>query len=1329
MMKIGSQEERKLHDCALADLLPIGIFYADVQGRYLAVNQRWCEIARGIPSQSQGDRWIKNLYPNDQKPVFAAWKQAVQNHLKFEYEYRFQHPDGTLTWVLSQAVPETDSKGVVIGYVGTITDITERKQTEAELHQRCHRLESLLQKYTTQCQHTHQQLQQKTFKCQCLEEALQQSEALSSRLTQNITQLQQTEETLALRNRELLTLHRISEIHLSTQSLQAAFQDIVEEISTATNFPICAIELYDASRQMMVFEAVKGVPLPANSGVLEVPADQTLSGTVVLTGEPVIKIYAPNEPKNCDSNETLKKLGIKTFICMPMKIHERTIGTLSLAHSEVVQLDEYLPRWIASLANYVASLTEHQRAQTELRQMNERFQLATTAVNGLIYDWNLETNQVQRTQGLVNLLGYHPQEAEPMAAWWRERIHPDDWLRLNPVVMQSLAHEQMYALEYRIRHKNNQYLYVWDRGLILRDTEGRAVRVVGSTMDITVRKRMEETLQQQFLREQLLGTISQRIHQSFNLSEILQTTVAEIRHFLTCDRVIIYRFQPDWSGIVAAESVGTPWQPIAGTLIHDCCFAQSYAQLYQQGRVQAIEDIYTAGLSACHIELLAQYQVKASLIAPIVTDNEQLWGLLVAYQCSGTRQWQSLEIDLLKHLATQAAIAIQKSELYELSQAELMQRQQVEAALRQQVLKERLMAESAQRIRQSLNLDEILNTTVSEVRQFLDCDRTLIFRFGPDWSGVVAVESVTQEWTAILGTTIYDPCFELSYVQPYQAGRVKAIPDIYAAGLSQCHINLLAQFQVKANLVVPILQGERLWGLLIAHQCRGRRQWQPLEIDLLKQLGTQVGIAIQQSQLYKQTQHQVEREQAVNRVTQSIRNSLDLTTIFSTAVAEIAQLLKTDRADIMQYLPDRQVWQQVATYPYCLDSLPGLSVDVPDADNEIAAQLKRLEIVRIDDASSRIRDGINRNIAQTHPGAWLLVPLHTDSSIWGSLSLVRHDRSCSWQDSEVELVCAIADQLAIALQQAELYKQSRTATAQALSQAKELEQTLNTLQKTQAQLVQSEKMSSLGQLVAGVAHEINNPVTFISANLTHAENYTQDILGLIELYQQQYPHPTPDIHSEMEAIDLEFLIDDLPKLLSSMKVGADRICEIIMALRNFSRHAEAEIKAVDIHEGLDSTLMILQNRLKASGKHPEIQVIKEYGNLPKVECCPGQLNQVFMNLLSNAIDAIDEYNETRSVEEIKTNPSIIRIHTQVDNESQVVIRIADNGPGMKPQIQSRIFDPFFTTKPVGAGTGLGLSISYQIVVEKHGGQLYCESVLGKGTEFVIEIPIGQMGVD
>ncbi|HEY9876268.1 MAG TPA: PAS domain S-box protein [Candidatus Obscuribacterales bacterium] len=301
----------------------------------------------------------------------------------------------------------------------------------------------------------------------------------------------------------------------------------------------------------------------------------------------------------------------------------------------------------------------------------------------------------------------------------------------------------------------------------------------------------------------------------------------------------------------------------------------------------------------------------------------------------------------------------------------------------------------------------------------------------------------------------------------------------------------------------------------------------------------------------------------------------------------------------------------------------------------------------------------------------------------------------------------------------------RQSEAREREKSQQLEIALRELKQTQTQLIHTEKMSSLGQLVAGVAHEINNPVNFIYGNLTHAKEYTHSLLNLVKLYQENYPQPIPEINAEVEAIDLDFLMEDLPKLLSSMKVGTDRIRDIVLSLRNFSRLDEAEMKTVDLHEGIDSTLLILQNRLKGKPNHPDIQVIKEYGDLPKVECYAGQLNQVFMNILTNAIDALDDYSRRRSPEEIKQNPGKIWIRTQVLGGFKVAIQIADNGSGMTDQVRSRLFDPFFTTKPVGQGTGLGMSISYQIVVEKHRGQLKCISAPMQGAEFVIEIPIQQ----
>ncbi|MBW4683210.1 MAG: PAS domain S-box protein [Microcoleus vaginatus WJT46-NPBG5] len=306
----------------------------------------------------------------------------------------------------------------------------------------------------------------------------------------------------------------------------------------------------------------------------------------------------------------------------------------------------------------------------------------------------------------------------------------------------------------------------------------------------------------------------------------------------------------------------------------------------------------------------------------------------------------------------------------------------------------------------------------------------------------------------------------------------------------------------------------------------------------------------------------------------------------------------------------------------------------------------------------------------------------------------------------------------------------RKSEAQLRQQATQLEATLRQLQKTQTQLIQTEKMSSLGQLVAGVAHEINNPINFIYGNIEYASQYIQQLLEVVHLYEECYPTPMPAIQAKAEDIDLDFVTEDLPKVLNSMRIGADRIRAIVLSLRNFSRLDEAEKKRVDIHAGIDSTLLILQHRLKAKTATEGIEIIKEYGNLPLVDCYAGQLNQVFMNLLSNAIDAIESQPAPRIIT-IRTsiNSEPFRLNSDIEQSTQditsAIIRICDNGPGMTQEVQARLFDPFFTTKPVGKGTGLGLTIAYQIIVEKHGGRLICNSAPAQGTEFIIEIPLQQ----
>ncbi len=509
------------------------------------------------------------------------------------------------------------------------------------------------------------------------------------------------------------------------------------------------------------------------------------------------------------------------------------------------------------------------------------------------------------------------------------------------------------------------------------------------------------------------------------------------------------------------------------------------------------------------------------------------------------------------------------------------------------------------------------------------------------------------------------------------------------------------------------------------------------------------------------------REALINRLASLIRNSLDRDTILDTAVLELYNQLRIDVCLFGWYRPDStpSSWEIVKEVKN--PDLPSyLGFHPLERWGPFICKLVNYEVFQVDNVTESSCE-VQQMLLPFGTTALLSLPIQTQSGELGALTCGRLVSSHSWTDEELELLQAVANQLVIGINQAQLYEQSRIAATTAQTKANQLEVALRELQKAQAQLIQTEKMSSLGQLVAGVAHEINNPVNFIYGNLTHANQYASDLLKLVQLYQEYYPHPTPEIQASVEEIELDFIQEDLPKLLKSMKMGADRIRNIVVSLRSFSRLDEAKMKLVDLHEGLDNTLLILTHRLKTSplskgGDYPGIQVIKEYGDLPKVQCYAGQLNQVFMNILANAIDALEELKVERlNVEDLiqpsnlqpsnlqpsnlqpsnlqpsnlqpsnlqpsNLQPAIpcIRICTEVHDTNQVLIRIVDNGSGMTEEVRGRLFDPFFTTKPVGSGTGLGMSISYQIVVEKHGGQLQCISAPGQGTEFLIYLPIQQ----
>ncbi|PZO11926.1 MAG: histidine kinase [Leptolyngbya foveolarum] len=480
----------------------------------------------------------------------------------------------------------------------------------------------------------------------------------------------------------------------------------------------------------------------------------------------------------------------------------------------------------------------------------------------------------------------------------------------------------------------------------------------------------------------------------------------------------------------------------------------------------------------------------------------------------------------------------------------------------------------------------------------------------------------------------------------------------------------------------------------------------------------------------------IARQKALIKLTNRIRQSLDWTTICNTTTTDLRSLLSADRVAIYRFNED---WSGEFVFESAGSQWISL-VEAQQTNSLIAKNVNDCSVRLLDThktdthlqasaGGAFVQGEVFRTCSDIHNAgfsdcyievlgsyqarAYAIIAIYIENKLWGLLAAYQNDGPRDWQEEDVNLLLQVAEQLGVALNQAEYVQTIQRQSVQ-------LARSLSDLKQSQAQLVQSEKMASLGQLVAGVAHEINNPVNFIYANLSHVESYSADLLSLASLCQQSDLSSSTEVatlQAQAADMDLEFILEDLPKILSSMEIGAERIRQIVLSLRNFSRLGECNTKAVDIHEGIDSTLLILGHRLKVNSDRPKIEVIKNYSDLPPVQCYPAQLNQVFMNLLANAVDALEE-----AVLEGSTQTPKIWISTQLNEAGQAEIRIRDNGVGIDESRKTQIFDHFFTTKPVGQGTGLGLAISRQIVMENHGGTLSL-GTSQQGTEFVISLPI------
>ncbi|MFB2971661.1 PAS domain S-box protein [Aerosakkonema sp. BLCC-F183] len=1117
----------------LTRLAPVGIFRTDAAGKVIYANERCIEMVGLRREMLLGDGWVQTIHPEDIEEVLTKWLKTIKQHSSFQCEHRIVRPDGSIVWVLTQAIAEFETDGTIIGYVGTLTDISERKRVEAELTQAQKFLASVLE-----------------------------------------------------------------------------------------NLPVSVVAKEATELRFVLWN-------PATTNILGYTPEEVLGKNDYD--------FFPKEQADFFTSKDREALNAGKFIEIPEEPIQIKTGETRFFHTRKTGItdNEGNPQYLLAIAE---DITERKLALEALAENEERWrQIFTEAPIGIALA-NTDNHRIEKVnRALCEMLGYT--EAELLTMTPADITHPED-RKLEISLMKQVVSGKIprYQIEKRLLTKNYDIIWVNMKATILRHPDGTIRYGLAMIENITQRKNLERELA---LRQA-------RFDAFFSTAPAALVMLDDRLRY-----VQINDAAAEMNGLSVKEYLGKTFGEVVPEL------ADSLAPIF--------EKILTTGEPMLNMEVSGEAPKETGTIRhwiasffPLPGEDCRPVGLGIV----------AVEITALKRAET----ALQES----LERFELVLKATNDGIweVRYTWLDEHTPKEQ---IYYSPRLMEFVGFTKSELK------------------------NVSQSY--------------INRIHPEDRVRVDR-------ALS-AHINEAVPYQ-DIEYRIRNSTGEYRWVI-----ARGQALWDTAG-RVTRFAGSMRDIT-DRKRAETALKEKVAREKLLNQLVSQIRTSFDLDKILVTVVSSLQNLLNVDSCAFSWYrayssnLPasreeDGEVWEIVheAKKPH-IASLIGIYPT--QAYGSITQRLIEGKIIRVNEVTTCGDPELQQACMSFGYTSAIAIPIMTNSGEIGTIGCYHSTGVRPWTDAELEFLQAVCNQLAIAISQAELYNQATQTALVAQEKARLLEATLSELKSAQLQLIQSEKMSSLGQMVAGIAHEINNPVSFIYGNIDHASRYISDLLSLVELYAQHYPQPADAITDFEEDIDLDFLKLDLPKLLGSMKIGATRIQEIVRSLRTFSRLDEAEKKAIDLHEGLDSTLRLLEHRLSEKSGHPAIQVIKNYGNLPLAECYAGQLNQVFMNLLTNAIDAIEETYQGRSYESIKANPGKITITTELKNSSRVIIKISDNGAGIPESVKKRLFDPFFTTKPVGKGTGLGLSISYQIVVERHSGELRCVSSPGKGTEFAIEIPL------